>query len=383
MAAGGIGVLTTRYLALRDRAEHLAERIHSIYPLEERLAEREPHINALETLAQAASNGLVLVNHTHDVIFINEVSLRIFDLPADWREYGQTLLAITRQHELDDLLRTLFSSYETSLSEQVVIRERTYRVRLLRTRAAGEPYAALSLEDISELQRLGRARRDMVANISHELRTPITAIRLLVETLQRGTMKLPAKAAPLLEKIAAETDTLQQMAQELLDLAMIESGRAEIRLVSVSLHDIVEEAASHLHEMALRGKITLRNEVDPAQRVLADAEQVVRVLTNLLHNALKFTPPGGEVVVEASAGPEMVTVTVTDTGPGISRAERDRVFERFYRGDRARQSAGTGLGLAIAKHIVEAHGGRVWALEPSSHPGAQLCFTLPSANPTD
>jgi two-component system phosphate regulon sensor histidine kinase PhoR len=226
----------------------------------------------------------------------------------------------------------------------------------------------------------------MVANISHELRTPITAIRLLVETLQRGAVKSPAKAEPLLEKIAAETDTLQQMAQELLDLAMIESGRAEIRLVPGSLREIVEDATSHLEEMASRGNVLLRNEVDPAINVLADTEQVARVITNLVHNALKFTPPGGEVVIGSSAEGDTVTVMVSDTGPGIARTERDRVFERFYRGDRARQSAGTGLGLAIVKHIIEAHGGRAWAAEPprgadSSRPGARLCFTLPAAAP--
>ena len=387
LAAGmAIGVLATRYLALKERAERLSARTHSIYPLREHVAEGESRLAAFETLAQASSNGLVLVNSEHHVLFINEAALRIFELPTNWREYGETVLAISRQHALDDLVKHLFTAEEDSLSEQIAIRERSYRVRLLRAGYESEAYAALALEDISELRRLGRARRDMVANISHELRTPITSIRLLVETLQRGAVKSPAKAEPLLEKIAAETDTLHQMAQELLDLAMIELGRAEMRLVPDSLREIVEDATSHLEEMAARGTVTLRNEIDPAVGVLADRDQVARVITNLVHNALKFTPPGGEVVIEATTEDDVVAVMVSDTGPGIARAERDRVFERFYRGDRARQSAGTGLGLAIVKHIVEAHGGRAWAAEPppnadASRPGARLCFTLPAAAP--
>jgi two-component system phosphate regulon sensor histidine kinase PhoR len=249
----------------------------------------------------------------------------------------------------------------------------------MRTETELGPYAALVLEDVSELRRLERARRDMVANISHELRTPITSIRLLSDTLLRGALRDRERATGLLEKITSETDTLQQMAQELLDLSMIESGMTLVRLVPVELSELIAAAVDHLSEQAHRKGLSIEGQSPPHLQVLADPEQIGRVLTNLLHNAIKFTPEGGIVEISVELDQEWATVAVTDTGPGIPEHERERVFERFYRGDQARTGPGTGLGLAIAKHIVEAHGGRIWAEESPTPPGARLCFTLPTA----
>lgn len=234
---------------------------------------------------------------------------------------------------------------------------------------------ALTVEDVTELQRLGRARRDFVANISHDLRTPIATIQLLVETLQAGAMEKPKKRTKLLDGIASQTLTLQQLAQELMDLSMIESGRMPLRLVETPLSHIIDPAIARLMSQIERQHLQLVRQYDPHLQVLADAESLQRVLQNLLHNAIKFTPEGGVVAIGARATPDEVQVFVRDTGPGIPPEHLDRIFERFYKTDSSRTSGGSGLGLAIARHIVEGHGGRIWA-ESAPGEGATFYFTL-------
>jgi two-component system phosphate regulon sensor histidine kinase PhoR len=328
-------------------------------------------------LSEVAFDALILVGERRQVVSLNQPARKLFDSGSG---VGESLIALTRSHEVDELARRALADAE-DLDRQIVLGERPYRVRALCIRTDLSAYVALALQDITELKRLGRARRDMVANITHELRTPITSIRLLVDTLARGALRDKQQAPTLLDKIAAETDALHQMSQELLDLSMIESGQALFRMIPCSLTDLVDQALDHLNEQAERRELSVEIKVAPDIRVLADPDQAQRVLRNLLHNAIKFTPPGGRMRVTAEQNGEWVTVSVLDTGPGIPPDERERVFERFYRGDRARGSPGTGLGLAIAKHIVEAHGGRIWVADPPEPGGgAHLRFTLPTAD---
>jgi two-component system phosphate regulon sensor histidine kinase PhoR len=164
-------------------------------------------------------------------------------------------------------------------------------------------------------------------------------------------------------KVAAEVDTLQQMAQEMLDLAAIESGRQVVRLVPESLMQIVLKPLGQMADQARRQQIRLSNEVPEDLMVLADREQVARAVGNILHNALKFTPAGGEVSLAAhhDQAQNRIVLSISDSGPGIPPDELERIFERFFRSDRARGTPGTGLGLSIARHILRAHGGEVWA----------------------
>ncbi|MCC6905180.1 MAG: PAS domain-containing sensor histidine kinase [Anaerolineae bacterium] len=330
---------------------------------------------ALSGLCEVAYNGLILVNANRHIVHMNAAARQLFGIGGvEASIRGQSLIAVSRSHEIDDILSHALADGD-EYTGQVTIGGAAYRVRTAQVLPqAGGEYIALALEDISELQRLGRARRDMVANISHELRTPITSIGLLVETLRRG--KNPKAVDSALAKIAGETESLRQLAQELLDLAMIESGRAEFILAPVELRDVVQKALESFAEQAERGHISLEGKPPRGIRVLADQDQLGRVVSNLLSNAIKFTLAGGHVSIDAETKGEMVQVTVTDTGPGIPEEERERVFERFYRIDRARQSGGTGLGLAIARHIIQAHGGEIWAeAAPPGH-GARVCFTL-------
>jgi two-component system phosphate regulon sensor histidine kinase PhoR len=182
----------------------------------------------------------------------------------------------------------------------------------------------------------------------------------------------------LLDQIESQVQALSQLSQEMLDLAQIESGQVMLRLVPVELGAVVRQALAQLEPQAVAKRQRLSVLVPPSLTALADVQQAARVIGNLVHNAVKFTPEGGSIRIEAEPVGEDVLLRVTDSGPGIPPAERSRVFERFYKADRARTKGGTGLGLAIARHIVEGHGGRIW-VESAPGGGAQFCFTLPRA----
>jgi two-component system phosphate regulon sensor histidine kinase PhoR len=331
------------------------------------------------TWIDSAFDALILVDDQRRILTLNQSARDLFGPTSHPHE--ETLIALTRNHEIDALAEAALSGSE-DLDKQFTIDDRSVRVRAQTGQAATGAWVALALQDVSELQRLSRARRDMVANISHELRTPITSIRLLVDTLMGGGLHDETQGPKLLDNIAAETSTLGQMSQELLDLSMIESGQALVRLVPKPVDVLIEQSINHLSQQAKRKNQTVTYE--PCEiMVLADPEMIARVLTNLLHNAIKFAQEGGDIHVECETDQTeeaWLRISVTDDGPGIPFADRERVFERFFRSSRARSGAGTGLGLAIAKHIVEAHGGQIWVAERDiGERGAQLVFTLPLA----
>jgi two-component system, OmpR family, phosphate regulon sensor histidine kinase PhoR len=333
----------------------------------------------LAALLAAQPAPVLVVSADRSVHALNPAAKVLFGPQA---APGQTLILLTRSVELDELAAHCLGG-GTDCDRQVALGpgHAPYRARaVLAGGPSGQRCLMLVLQDLSEVQRLGRARRDFVANISHELRTPITSIRLLVDTL-RGQQAMPAAARDdLLEKIHIETETLGQLSQELLDLAQIESGQALVRLVPVRVAELVSAVTERLGPQAERKHLTITEQVPANLLAWADADQLTRALGNLIHNAIKFTPAGGSIRVSAAALDGDVVVEVADTGPGIAPEDLPRVFERFFRGDRARAGGGTGLGLAIARHVVEAHGGRLW-VESEGRPGkgAVFRFTLAAA----
>jgi two-component system phosphate regulon sensor histidine kinase PhoR len=242
---------------------------------------------------------------------------------------------------------------------------------------AGEQLAIVLIRDVTELRRLERVRREFVANVSHELRTPLASIRAVVETLEAGAIDDPAVSGDFLSRIVAEVDRLAALVDELLELARLESGRMPLRRERIGAGDLIRAAAERLRPQTDRAGLELVVDA-PAQLpdVSVDRSKIEQVLLNLVHNAIKFTPAGGTVTISGAAGPRQVSIRVDDTGPGIPEEELSRVFERFYKSDRARRTEGTGLGLAIAKHLVQAHGGTIRA-ERGTAGGAALTFTLP------
>jgi len=242
--------------------------------------------------------------------------------------------------------------------------------------------ALLVLHDITRLRRLEQMRRDFVANVSHELRTPLASIRGFAETLRAGAVDDHENRMEFLRTIEAHADNLTKLVDDLLDLSAIESGHRAPRLSPVDLGEALAEAARSVAPMAEERGVGLSVLPVPGglPRALADADQVKQILANLLDNALKYTPAGGRVEVSAEPWKGGARVTVRDTGVGIPEADLPRVFERFYRVDKARgrEAGGTGLGLSIVKHLVEANGGEV-SVESRQPGGTAFLFTLPAA----
>jgi two-component system phosphate regulon sensor histidine kinase PhoR len=254
---------------------------------------------------------------------------------------------------------------------------------IVRARPASGGGAWVSLENITELQRLRRIRSEFIDNLSHELRTPLANVRLLTEMLMDDLAEadVPARVRERVATIDVESGHLVQMINELLDLSRMEHAATQVRRDEVALGPLVEASMQRLQTFAARQGVTLSAQLPPdLPPVRGDEERLDQLLMNLLHNAIKFSPDGGAVSITADEHPDAAVVSVRDHGVGIPARDQARVFERFYKVDRARQRGlgGTGLGLAIARHIAEAHGGRIW-LESTEGEGSTFSFSVPFA----
>lgn len=337
-------------------------------------------------LSEVSTDALILVGREKQVYFTNAVAERFFG-PL---QPNRTFVEWTRQHLLADLVDQAFTG-AVPPPQQFNLNDTSLEARAAPVVVAGQvDSVALVIQDISELQRLGRARRDFVANISHELRTPLASIQLVAETLLNNGLDDPGLVASMVSKIMLETETLHQLAQELLDLSMIESGQVLLKMSPVNLHDLAAFQVERLSPQAERKNLQISLEIPEDLTGLADEALIGRVMTNLLHNAIKFTDHGwirlaGHKENDSLPLPpnhpsgRWIVVSVADSGIGIPAADLPRIFERFYKIDRARtrQRSGTGLGLAIARHIVEGHGGRIWA-DSVEGSGTTFFFSLPA-----
>lgn len=328
--------------------------------------------------AGTAYNPLLVVDQRRTILAMNREAEALFGRAA---AAGESLIAVTRSHQLETMIMTALEiNDEEPLEEQLTLSGRVYRARTQIGKAGEQYVVGLALQDVTDLVRLNRARRDMVANISHELRTPITNIRLIIDGLFLEVDKPRRKDTIFsLKSIARETDSLLWLVQELLDLSMIESGQAILRLVDVPLMELIDESIERVKDQLDTKEITIVKDIPEGLIVLCDRDQVRRVLINLVHNAMKWSPTGGAITITAQAADDEVIITVRDIGPGVPDEERERIFERFYQvdGSRSGKEGGTGLGLAICKHIVEAHDGRIWAEGTSRVHGGLFSFTLP------
>jgi two-component system, OmpR family, phosphate regulon sensor histidine kinase PhoR len=267
---------------------------------------------------------------------------------------------------------------------EVVVRDVDGPSLVVRVRRSPVRGVWVVLEDVTELRRLQQIRAEFIDNLSHELRTPLTTVSLLAETLAREAAEqgdaIPERMRDRIGKIEVETGHIAQMVNELLDLSRIESGGAVVHLDPVDLGEVAAGSAERLRLFAERQGVRLAVKATPAvPPVRGDEARLGQVLINLLHNAVKFSPTGGDVTVRVEARDGEVVTSVEDRGVGIPKALQGRVFERFYKADRARvRGGGTGLGLSIARHVVEQHGGRIW-VESEEGRGSTFSFALPIA----
>lgn len=365
--------LTDRLRRLRRRAD-AAE-----FGLEQRLRD-------LAYLADLVGVGIVRLTDELRVEIANNAA-HVFLRREPGSMLGRTAIEALGDHRVEEIARRAreagWASGEVTLAEVANSPGSTLVVRARRSPILG---IWLVLEDVAELRRLQRIRAEFIDNLSHELRTPITTIGLLVEALTRDADGAEAAGGPVppkmrerIGKLEVETGNIAQMVAELLDLARIESGGRPIHLDDVDLGRIATDSAERLRTFADRQGVALRVEVEPGlPPVRGEAARLAQVFANLVHNAVKFSRTGSEVRVGVRRGPRlMLEGWVSDDGPGVSAADQARIFERFYKADRTRTAGGgTGLGLAIARHIVESHGGAIRVESEEGH-GATFAFTIP------
>jgi len=328
--------------------------------------------------------GVAVVNSGERLLFANQGFAEILELDNP-PQSGRSLVEVVRQTELLEAVRAVLKG-EPRVEAEIVtgtLRQRFFAVTVASVSPMETSGAVIVLHDITDLRRLERVRRDFVANVSHEFKTPLTAIQGFAETLLAGAMDDPRNRIRFLQIILEHSRRLARLTDDLLELSKMDADRLDLELDRLSVSQFVqsclETAQRPATEKNLRVSANLKGSLPD---IAADRRRLAEVLQNLLDNAIQYTPSGGQIVVSASSDGDQVTFTVSDTGIGIPRTDQPRIFERFYRVDvaRSREVGGTGLGLSIAKHLVEAHGGRIW-VESEVGQGSKFHFTVPVFQP--
>ncbi|HXX43677.1 MAG TPA: ATP-binding protein [Candidatus Acidoferrales bacterium] len=344
--------------------------------------------NQSSAILRSMVEGVAVIDANERVVFSNRAFSEILNLDPALIE-GRPLIEVVRNSDLLSLIRRALHGEEGLRTDMAVgiVQQRTFSitatpVQALENASPANPErpsgAVVVLHEVTELRRLERVRQDFVANVSHEFKTPLTAIQGFAETLLAGALEDPQHNRRFLEIIRDHAARLATLTNDLLKLARIEAGKLELEFGPVHLFEIVERCTETTLLKASRKQIALETDVPPGlPAVRGDATLLRDVLQNLLDNAVQYTPAGGHIKVSATSGAREAVVTVEDTGIGIPLAEQERIFERFYRVDagRSREAGGTGLGLSIAKHIVEAHGGRLCVESEVGH-GSKFSFSV-------
>ncbi len=382
----GMGLLLVSVVTVAAAYAHkpAEEQILQVEALEEELETNQDQLRLqaaqLEILVGHLDVGLVLASEDGDVQFSNRAMQNLFAL-SKLEAQADTLPHLLRHYQFVDLWkRAMQVGIPKSLTAEVPQNRRYLRATVFPLKESMGGQALLMFEDVSEMRRLETIRRDFVSNVSHELRTPLTSLKALTESLRAGALEDPEMARRFLGHIETEVDALSELVSELLELARIESQQVPLQLSPNDPGQLLERGAERLRLQAERAGLELRVEHEEnLPMVLADPPRLEQVLVNLIHNAVKFTPPGGSIVTTARRQGAEVEFSVTDTGEGISAENQKRIFERFYKTDPARNKSGTGLGLAIVKHLVEAHHGKL-GVESKEGKGSRFYFTVPVAN---
>ena len=384
MLAACDALLGAQHCWLRRRHQQELAKAASDFAEAARRQEREDEARSQarqQTLFNSMIEGVILLDTDGRVQLVNDSLRKGFGLAGNLR--GQTIMEVFRWHELAALSERLpkekiLSGVELDLQRGV---RRSWQVSaaLVSDRPGGPQGQLFVFHDVTRLKELESIRKEFVGNVSHELRTPLSLIKGFAQTLLDGALHEPEQAERFLQKIDKHSDRLLFLIEDLLAISRLESGQVALNLQPVNLRDMAQRVVDDLGAPAATRHTSLENRIPAALSVRADADRLPQVFFNLTENAIKYGKSGGRVLLDArETGGGKVEVLVSDDGPGIPPEAIGRIFERFYRVDRARsrESGGTGLGLAIVKHIVQVHGGEAWVKSDLGR-GASFHFTLP------
>ena len=375
VAAGELGSRAT----LRSRAtEDLTDAFNTMSDrIQELVLATGAEQARLEAVFDASTDAMIALSRDTIVRFLNAAASRLLAVGNE-RAIGRPFIESARDYELDALVRRAVAKPGTGEAAVITFGPRRTALRAVAVPilGGGDWAVLLILNDLTDVQRIDQVRRDFLTNVSHELRTPLASILAMVETLEGGAIDEREDALEFLQRIHQQVDRLTTLVTELLDLSRIESGAIELRPELIDLAQLVDEAVSLMRTRTESERITIESPSQPGPAVEGDRTSLLRVVSNLLDNAVKFSPTGGTVHVSVDDEGDLVALRVRDEGEGIPEADLPRVFERFYKGDQSRSQGGVGLGLAIVKHVVRVHGGTAEAVS-SRGQGATFVIHLP------
>lgn len=353
--------------------------------LQDTAAQIDAQLNALKNeqaklsaVLNQMTDGVLIVDDKGHVQLLNPAAERLFEVDQK-SDLGRSIVEILRYHQLVDLWRLAKSGQRQSTMLEIGPQHIFLQVVAIPLSKSLQGNTLLLFQDLTQLRRLETVRKDFISNVSHELRTPLASLNALVETLMEGALDDPPAARRFIRLMETEIYNLTQLVNEILDLSRIESGKMPLSFHRMTPFALIKPAYERMAVQAERAGLTLTQDCpQDLPAVFADPDRITQVLINLIHNAIKFTPTGGQITVSAYLDGEQIVFFVRDTGVGIDRKDLGRIFERFYKADQARTSGGTGLGLSIARHMIESHGGYIWA-ESVVGEGSTFSFSLPLA----
>jgi two-component system, OmpR family, phosphate regulon sensor histidine kinase PhoR len=319
--------------------------------------------------------GVFVLGERREILYMNEAAARIFDFNVV-KNRSLTFIEVVRDYECDALVKRCMNTGDTQAASIKIRGKKQYLDIKVSPDVEMRNYIVI-VKDLTEKRHLEEIRRDFILNVSHEFRTPISSIKLIAETLIDGAPEDTEVYKDFLQRINVEVDKLTHMTNELTELSRMENKETTLDRNSLKIDGLVRQVVQRLQAQSDKKNLTLSMDIEPAlPDLVIDQYRVEQVLLNIIHNAIKFTDAGGSIKVSVRKQDNNILFSVSDTGIGIPANEIQRIFERFYKVNKARDDEGVGLGLAISRHIIAAHGGRIW-VESVEGKGSTFFFTLP------
>lgn len=332
----------------------------------------------LSAVLNQMSDGVLIADPDGRIQLLNPAAEHLFQV-GEKAGLGRSVVEVLRYQPMVDVWRTAKTGQRESTMLEIGAQRLFLQVTGMPLKTLAKGTTLMLFQNFTQVRRLETVRRDFISNVSHELRTPLASLKALAETLQEGALDDPPAARRFITRMETEIDNLTMLVNDLLELSRIESGRVPLAFHRAQPCDLLNTAYERMVLQTERAGLTLVLDCpEDLPLIFADTNRISQVIINLVHNSIKFTAPGGKIIISAYHDGEFVVFFVKDTGVGMPKEDLARIFERFYKADRARSSGGTGLGLSISRHMVESHGGLIWA-ESEENLGSTVYFSLPIA----